>query len=312
VKAAESPGLPCIDGDLCISCGACVAVCPDRILRIEAAEKAPADAAGRVVIIGERCMQCGHCYAVCPVEAIATPFLDNRLDYISDRARTCTAARSLFSLMRNRRSCRSFKTAALARPLLEDLVTAGITAPSGTNSQGWEFVVLARRKDVVALGSATADYYRKLNRQAARPLLRLALRLLGNDALENYYQNYYQSVKDGLRDWDRHGVDRLFHGAPAAIVVAGSRSASCPAEDALLATQNILLVAEALGLGTCLIGFAVEAARRDRSIPRLLGLGRDEGIYAVIGLGYPDVAYLRPAGRKPKTARFVNLADSGS
>jgi nitroreductase len=193
------------------------------------------------------------------VEAIATPFLDNRLDYISDRARTCTAARSLFSLMRNRRSCRSFKTAALAQPLLEDLVTAGITAPSGTNSQGWEFVVLARRKDVVALGSATADYYRKLNRQAARPLLRLALRLLGNDALENYYQNYYQSVKDGLRDWDRHGVDRLFHGAPAAIVVAGSRSASCPAEDALLATQNILLVAEALGLGTCLIGFAVEA-----------------------------------------------------
>ncbi len=312
MKAIGSPGLPYIDGDLCISCGACVAVCPDRILQIEATEGKADSGTGRVVITGERCMQCGHCYAVCPVEAIATPFLENRLDLVSDRATNNTAARSLFALMRKRRSCRSFKTDALEQALLKDLVTAGITAPSGTNSQGWEFAVLAERQDVVALGQATADYYRRLNRQAARPLLRFLLRLFGNDGLENYYRNYYQTIENGLRDWDHHGVDRLFHGAPAAIVVAGSRGASCPAEDALLATQNMLLVAETVGLGSCLIGFVVEAARRDRSICRLLGLSRDERIYAVIALGYPDVAFLRPAGRKPKHARFLTLTDIGS
>ena len=58
-------------------------------------------------------------------------------------------------------------------------------------------------------------------------------------------------------------MDRLFHGAAAAILVTGRRQASCPAEDALLATQNILLAAHAMGLGSCLIGFAVEAMRRD-------------------------------------------------
>jgi hypothetical protein len=70
--------------------------------------------------------------------------------------------------------------------------------------------------------------------------------------------------KDGLADWYENGVDRLFHGAPAALVVAADRSlSSCPQEDALLATQNILLAAEAVGVATCLIGFVVEAAARD-------------------------------------------------
>ena len=39
--------------------------------------------------------------------------------------------------------------------------------------------------------------------------------------------------------------------------VATAPGASSPKEDALLASQNILLAAHAMGLGTCLIGFAV-------------------------------------------------------
>jgi len=56
----------------------------------------------------------------------------------------------------------------------------------------------------------------------------------------------------------------------AAVIVVGSNRGSCPAEDALLATQNILLGAHALGLGTCLIGFAVSAMQKDVRIKDLL------------------------------------------
>ena len=81
--------------------------------------------------------------------------------------------------------------------------------------------------------------------------------------------------------------------------------ASCPGEDALLAAQNILLAAHTMGFGTCLVGFAVEAMRRDRSIRRALGIPDDEAVHAVIALGRPAVAYLRPAGRRPIRIRYA-------
>jgi nitroreductase len=105
-------------------------------------------------------------------------------------------------------------------------------------------------------------------------------------------------VKEALTDWEQRGIDRLFHGAPAALLVGGKNEASCPAEDALLAGQNILLAAHAMGLGSCLIGFAVEAMRRERRIGKSLGMKKDEPVYAVIALGYPRETFQRPAPRR--------------
>jgi len=75
-------------------------------------------------------------------------------------------------------------------------------------------------------------------------------------------------------------------------------------EDALLATQNILLAAHAMGLGTCLIGFAVAAMQRKPAIKEQLQIPADEPIYSVIALGYPDERYERVAGRKSVVPRY--------
>jgi nitroreductase len=59
-----------------------------------------------------------------------------------------------------------------------------------------------------------------------------------------------------------------------------------------------------MGLGTCLIGFAVEAIRNDPAIKHFLKIPDEETVYAVIAMGYPDEKYEGLTGRKRFELRY--------
>jgi len=293
-----------IDQERCIGCGECVRVCPSQTIEMQD---------DKAVVTGDRSLGCGHCAAVCPVEAIQVQALDpDSFRFHSFACRTdwvpygAFNAGDLVRLMASRRSCRCFDSHAVDRMLLEDLVKIGSTAPSGTNSQAWTFTVVPTREAMMRLGHAIAVFFQRLNRMAANPLLRHGLRFIGRTELADYYRDYYQTVVEALSDWEQRSCDRLFHGATAGIIVGSAPGGSCPAEDALLATQNILLGAHALGLGTCLVGFAVSAMEKDGRIKDLLKIPREENVHAVIAVGYPAVTYQRLTGRKKTVSRFAD------
>ena len=265
------------------------------------------------MVSGTYSMACGHCEAVCPqgairVTALENPYLlatvevDNRWLPFGEND-----IGQLVRLMRSRRSCRNYSTRQVNRDLLEDLVRIGTTAPSGTNSQLWTFTILAERPQVKVLGENAALFFKGLNRLAAKPWARLFSKFFGNDVLGRYFHKHYKTVQEGLSLWEEKGKDTLFHGATAAILVGSAPGASCPGEDALMASQNILLAAHSMGLGSCMIGFAVEAVNRDKRIRKLLNIPKEEKIYAVIALGYPAEKYQRPALRKKVTPRYPEL-----
>jgi nitroreductase/NAD-dependent dihydropyrimidine dehydrogenase PreA subunit len=291
-----------IDSARCIGCGLCEKVCPFQNIEL---------IRGKAELTGELCIACGHCAAACPCRLIQVPSLDPAalefktfaMDefWLSFGQYDTT---SLVKLMASRRSCRNFRSDDVDRALLEDLVKIGTTAPSGTNSQLWTFTILPTRKAVVKLTEHVAGFFSKMNKFAEKFLVRKALKLIGKGELDFYYENYYSMVKKTLDEWKDSGKDKLFHSAPAVIVVASKPGGSCPAEDALLATQNILLAAHAMGLGTCLIGFAVAAMSQDNDIQRSIGMTSREKVYAVIAIGHPDETYNTVAGRKRALTRF--------
>jgi nitroreductase/NAD-dependent dihydropyrimidine dehydrogenase PreA subunit len=293
-----------IDHDRCNGCGFCIAVCPKGTLSLQD---------GLAYVTGEESLNCGHCAAVCPQDAVRVEGIDPALStyntFNSDNNWLPFGAfdtGSLVQLMRSRRSCRNYLEKPVERPVLEDLVKIGITAPSGSNCQLWSFTILPDRKAVLELGNHIGCFFKRINRLAEKAWLRGFLKLLGRWTLSTYYENHYQSVKTGLERWETHGEDLLFHGAPAIIIVASHNDASCPAEDALLAAQNMLLAAHSMGLGTCLIGYAIEVMRRDKRVNRFVGLPDNETPYAVIALGYPDERYESVTGRHRLRMRYFN------
>ncbi|MDL2268722.1 nitroreductase family protein [Desulfosarcina sp. OttesenSCG-928-A07] len=300
-----------IDAIHCIGCGACLAVCPKDTLAIED---------GHVKIIGNESLSCDHCAAACPAEVIRVMAVEpagfHFETFQADSkwlppGRFDTAA--LVNLMGSRRSCRHFSAAPVSMAVLTDLIKAGITAPSGTNCQPWTFTILPDRDVLDRFGQKVGAFFQKMNRMAEKKWLRKGLRLMGKPQLDNYFECHYATVKQGLDAFFTESKDLLFHGAMAGMVVAAQKDASTPVEDALLATQNILLTAHAMGLGACLIGFAVEAMRRDRSIGQFLNIPDSEIPCAVIALGWPEETYQRVAWRKPVVIRCVakNPDESG-
>ena len=294
-----------IDPLKCTGCGLCIRVCPDRTLSMDG---------DRAAVTGEHCMHCDHCAAVCPADAVHVAGLDMwAQEFETFRCGGghwmppgCFNTPQLVSLMRSRRSCRNFLDTPVDTRNLEDLVRIGITAPSGTNSQKWTFTILPDRQIVLRLGTAIGRFFEKLNRLAGNRILRGTLKLMGRSQLDDYYREHHDSVRDALLEWKSGGIDRLFHGATAAILIGSEHGASCPMEDALLATQNILLGAYSMGLGTCLVGFAVAALQKDPDIKATLGIPPHEPVYSVIALGHPDETYVHQAGRKKPLMRWVS------
>ena len=73
-------GLPEVDVDRCIGCGACAAVCPARLIKIIDVSQQHR----RIVRLYERCIGCGRCEEICPEDAIV---MSKRFELASDLGR---------------------------------------------------------------------------------------------------------------------------------------------------------------------------------------------------------------------------------
>jgi len=90
-----------------------------------------------------------------------------------------------------------------------------------------------------------------------------------------------------------HENDRLFFNAPVVIIVTANSEVN-----GALASSNMELMTNALGLGTLFCGFLVRAAQNNKKIMDFLGVKEGKKIVTCMVIGYPDVKYFRTAPRK--------------
>lgn len=285
-----------IDHRKCTRCGACVRICPKRVLTLDTTEVTVTDP--------DACMLCTHCYAVCARDAIRfeggtvrEPLF--RSFRYERKKRSAPPIGDIVDYFRSRRSCRSFTDKVPGEDELRDLVEFAVTAPSASNCQLWEFTVVRGREKVWSVAEAIGVFFTALNRLVRNPFLRYLSFFFTGMQLIRYYRDKYESVEFALQEAAR-GRDLLFHGASAIIIVHGLSEGSLPLEDGQYAAYNMTLLAPAMKLGTCFIGYASETMNRSGGVRRAAGIPDNHRVFAVIAVGYPDpgVRFQRNALRK--------------
>jgi nitroreductase/NAD-dependent dihydropyrimidine dehydrogenase PreA subunit len=278
-----------INQEKCIKCGQCINECPARLYSKE-------DDLIEFDDPEETCILCGHCLAVCPTDAVIAEESDV---FAFEEARDPSQIINydyLMRLFRARRSTRQFKAKEIPKDQIEKILEAMRYAPSGSNLQAWNYIVITNREKIKYFSDETVKLL-ILARKALK--LKFILRFFVSGNTKQLLLDPRNEIRlDRFLAEYKSGKDVIFYDAPCVIVLHSPKYGSIAGNDAGIALTHGMFAAQSLGIGTCWIGFAQEAARRKRKLRKWLGIPKGRTIWGVLALGYPSVQFHRAPPRK--------------
>ena len=170
----------------------------------------------------------------------------------------------MLETIKRRRSVRSYTLQQPSHEQLEKIVEAAGWAPSGMNSQSWQFMMLT--------GDAL-EYIRIVIRDYFRTL-----------ELTEQHPPFFAKCKE----WAQDDGYSFFYGAPALFVVSNRSDYRNAMADSAAAAENAILEATDLGLASCWITTLSGTcdAPAVRSALSKLGLPDDYQVFVSLALGY--------------------------
>lgn len=135
-------------------------------------------------------------------------------------------------IIKSRRSTRNFLPEQIEKEDLDAILEAGIYAPSAVNQQPWHFTVVQNKNLLDRLSSSFKE-----------------IAIKSENA---HVQNVGKSESF-----------HVFYNAPTVIFISGDEKNPRSAVDCAAATQNMLIQAESLDIGSCWIGFIAYLLNRE-------------------------------------------------
>lgn len=265
-----------INSETCIKCGRCVRVCPTHIFCQEAPR-----AEVQIQNISS-CIRCGHCVGVCPTSSVMhTEFPPEKIHKINREL--LPTPEEVMLLCKTRRSNRAMKSEPVPAEMLEQILEAAHSAPTGSNVQQVSFTLVTDRekvRKVIELSMAVfSGILSVLKSQPESPVISKMIGYI-TQLTETYAQ----------------GNDPILRGAETLLLFHTPKELSFGYADANLAYQNGSLMAEALGVTQFFTGFLCTAIKEDKADSIKNYLGIDGEVHAGMALGMPEF-------------RFVNYVD---
>jgi len=240
-----------IDQDLCTHCESCVDACVARIFESSGDSIALTDPA--------RCLMCGHCMAICPADAIHLPALDPGEFEPIQKLSDSPDPERLMGLFRRRRSVRRYQNRPVEREKVVKIIEAGRFAPTGGNRQPFRFSVVQTPDVLQSIKKTVIDGFVERTARDHGSLTGKLKRGQALSAAEEMQHAFAERWREKARDLDR-GVDGLLFDAPALVSLYVPPELATFTTEAGLVGMQMVLMADALGLGTCFIGWIAGAS----------------------------------------------------
>lgn len=240
----------------------------------------------------EFCIGCGRCMARCPADAI-------RLNGLQPAKFKPVPAGPLISpehmalFLQAKRSCRQFRPEKPKKAEFELLFETAQTAPTSINSQEKTYVLIQDDAVISAIRNAILQKSRFLY-HLFRALIKSPLFFLMPKESRAYFIRLTNDYR-GLIENARKGKDHLFHNAPCLVFFTGIGADPSGKDNALHAMSYFMLLAQSMGIGTCINGFCMiwpKLLARFVKIPRLYK------IYGVLTAGYEAAPFRKTIYRK--------------
>ncbi|TCO79447.1 nitroreductase family protein [Marinisporobacter balticus] len=262
-----------IDTEKCIGCKQCVKDCVARDIEM---------VDGKAKIHNVTCIKCGHCIAICPKDAVTTDEynMEEVQNYSKDKFHV--DPENLLNFIKFRRSVRKFKKQDVEVEKLYEIIEAGRFTQTAINMQDVSYVVVKEGLE-------------KLKELTLESLKNIGEHILANLTPETMVYKRYAQIWIGMYEAYKEnpkGKDGLFFNAPAVIVVTANIEVN-----GSLASSNMELMTNALGLGTFFSGFFVRAAQENKEIRNFLEIKDSKQIVSCMVIGYPDIEYKRTVPR---------------
>jgi nitroreductase/NAD-dependent dihydropyrimidine dehydrogenase PreA subunit len=291
-----------INQDLCEACGICGRVCPRHI-----PETIDNDNKKITMISSERiglCMECGHCAAVCPNRAIQVESLDEE-KYTSIKELDIDD-NQLFLLLKQRRSVRRYKDKPVPREIINRVLDAVHTSPTGTGRMTTGVIVIDKRETLTKFSELVYKLYEGLEKNLKHPVARFFVKRRAGKKRMRMLHDFVMPGMHWYIRWYREGKsNEILRDCPALMLFHSPIYEPVGAENCLIAAFHAIMMAQVMGIGTCFNDLIPPACNRVPEIRKLLGLPDDREVYASITMGFPKYKFKRIPPRKLADVRYL-------
>jgi ferredoxin len=291
-----------INQDLCKACGICGHVCPRHIPEtIEEEHK-------KITTISQEridlCLQCGHCVAVCPNHAIQVESLSEE-EFVSVKE-VDISENEFLSLLQQRRSVRRYKDDALPREIINRIIDAAHSSPTGTGSMTTGIIVIDNPEILTRLSELIFKSYEGLTKILKNPIARFFLKQkIGDKRLKTLLDFVMPGMHWYIR-WYREGVsNEILRDCHALLLFHSPIFEPMGSENCLVTAYHVIMMAQVMKIGTCLNDLIPPVCNRVAEIRRLLYLSDDREVHASITMGYSKYEFKRVVPRKLASVRYL-------
>lgn len=260
-----------VNEEKCIGCGLCIKDCFVR--DIEMVE-------GKAKIKNISCFKCGHCVAVCPVNAVSNDEFPMEDVQEYEKEKFNIESENLMNFIKFRRTIRQYQEKDVENEKILKIVEAGRFTPTAGNAQDVEYIVV--KKDIEKLREITMETLKKMGEYILET---------SEDKTYKRYALMWIRMYNAFKENSKN--DALFFNAPAVIIVTAKNPVN-----GYLASANMDLMINTLGLGAVFSGFLQKAIESNKELESFLNISENHKVTACLVIGYPSVKYRRTAPRK--------------